>query len=87
MNNKNRPSGLGFTSVLTIVFIVLKLTDVINWSWWLVLSPTLINIALTIIIGICCVIYLTNLENNRNVYNRGGRRIDGSFKKNVGISE
>ena len=32
-------SGIGFCSVLAIVFIVLKLTDVIDWSWWWVLCP------------------------------------------------
>ena len=26
-------------SILTIVFVVLKLTNVIDWSWWWVLSP------------------------------------------------
>lgn len=31
--------NLNFFSILTIVFIILKLTDVINWSWWWVLSP------------------------------------------------
>lgn len=30
---------MSFTTVLTLVFIVLKLTKVIDWSWWLVLSP------------------------------------------------
>lgn len=32
-------SGIGFTGLLTIVFIVLKLCGVIQWSWWWVLSP------------------------------------------------
>lgn len=32
-------SGIGFSGLLTIVFIVLKLTNVITWSWWWVLSP------------------------------------------------
>ena len=32
-------SGIGFTGMLTILFIGLKLTNVINWSWWWVLSP------------------------------------------------
>lgn len=36
---------MGFTEVLTIVFIVLKLMGVINWSWWLVLLPEIIAIA------------------------------------------
>ena len=34
---------MGIAEVLTIVFVVLKLTDVIAWSWWLVLLPTIIS--------------------------------------------
>lgn len=30
---------IGFFSLLTIVFITLKLTNYIDWSWWLVLAP------------------------------------------------
>lgn len=50
MNKKTSSSGLGLTGVLTVVFIVLKLVGVINWSWWWVLSPLLIDIGLSIII-------------------------------------
>lgn len=32
-------SGIGFTGLLAIVFIALKLGDVIDWSWWWVLAP------------------------------------------------
>jgi hypothetical protein len=39
-------SGIGFTGLLTIAFIVLKLTGVIAWSWWWVLSPLWISFAL-----------------------------------------
>jgi membrane protein YdbS with pleckstrin-like domain len=35
-------------SILTIVFVVLKLTDVIDWSWVWVLSPLWIGAAFTI---------------------------------------
>lgn len=35
---------MGFTEVLTIVFIVLKLTGVITWAWHLVLLPEIIAI-------------------------------------------
>lgn len=35
--------GVGFSGLLTIVFIVLKLVGVINWSWVWVLSPMWIN--------------------------------------------
>lgn len=49
-SNKNTSNGLGITGVLLIVFIVLKLVGVINWSWWIVLIPLWINLALLIIV-------------------------------------
>lgn len=48
-NNVNVSSGIGFMGVLQIVFIVLKLVKVINWSWIWVLSPTWIPLSITII--------------------------------------
>lgn len=33
--------GIGFFGLLAIVFIILKLTHFIDWSWWLVLLPVL----------------------------------------------
>ena len=42
-------SGIGFTGLLTIVFIVLKLIGKIDWSWWWVLSPSLISIGLALV--------------------------------------
>jgi hypothetical protein len=48
-------TGINFAEILTIVFIVLKLTGFINWSWWWVLSPMLINILLFILIAIIVV--------------------------------
>ncbi len=41
--------GLGVLSVLGIIFIVLKLTGVIAWSWWLVLAPIYIPLVLSFI--------------------------------------
>jgi hypothetical protein len=37
--SESRTGGIGFSGLLTIVFITLKLTDYIDWSWWWVLSP------------------------------------------------
>lgn len=54
--NNNTSGGIGFFGLLTIVFIVLKLTKVINWSWWWVLSPIWIWIVLIIIIFIIILI-------------------------------
>lgn len=42
--------GSFFTSLLTIAFIVLKLCNVIDWSWIWVLSPFWIPIAIVLII-------------------------------------
>lgn len=39
MNNDRKYHGLGMVDVLLIVFIVLKLCGLINWSWVWVLSP------------------------------------------------
>jgi len=43
-------SGIGFTGLLTILFIALKLTGVITWSWWWVLAPIWLGFALVVII-------------------------------------
>ncbi len=42
--------GIGFVGLLTILFIALKLTGQVNWSWWWVLSPVWITIVLVILI-------------------------------------
>ena len=49
-NSNNGNGGLGLCSVLTIVFIVLKLTKVINWSWLWVLSPLWISFLLGLVL-------------------------------------
>jgi len=43
---------MGIVEVLTIVFVVLKLTNVITWSWWLVLLPAILSFSLYAIIGL-----------------------------------
>lgn len=37
--NTNSSNGIGFFSILGIVFIILKLTNNIDWSWWWVTAP------------------------------------------------
>jgi hypothetical protein len=46
----NNSGGIGFAGLLTIVFITLKLTNYIDWSWWWVLAPLWIPIVLVILI-------------------------------------
>jgi hypothetical protein len=42
--------GLSLSSILTIIFVIAKLFGVINWSWWLVLLPSIISIGFSIFI-------------------------------------
>ena len=49
MENKGS-TGIGVGGLLGIVFIVLKLCHVIEWSWWWVLCPFWAPIALCIIL-------------------------------------
>lgn len=48
MNDKTSYGGIGFTGLLTIVFITLKLMGVITWSWLWALSPIWISIGITL---------------------------------------
>jgi len=50
-------SGIGFGGLLTVLFIGLKLTGVIAWSWLWVLSPLWISFVLALlIIGIAITV-------------------------------
>ena len=51
--------GIGFCGLLTIAFIILKLCNVITWSWFWVLSPIIIPL---IIILILCFGYIAILR-------------------------
>lgn len=64
--------GIGFTGLLTIAFIVLKLCSVINWSWWWVLSPIWISIGLAVAIFIVAmiVIIVMDIHDNRKSFKK-----------------
>jgi hypothetical protein len=50
MSDKSSSGGIGFVGLLTLLFIALKLTNYIDWSWWWVLSPMWIGFLLIFII-------------------------------------
>lgn len=57
MTNENRSNGIGIGMILFIVFLILKLTGTIDWSWWWVISPLWIPFAAAaVILGIVGVI-------------------------------
>lgn len=46
----------GGLSLLFLIFLVLKLTHVINWSWWWIFAPIWIPVAIVAILFILAVI-------------------------------
>jgi len=41
---------IGLGGILTILFVALKLTEVIDWSWFWVVSPLIFSIGITVIV-------------------------------------
>lgn len=48
-----------FLAVLQLIFLVLKLTGLLNWSWWVILMPAFSMIAL-IILTILMIVLINN---------------------------
>ena len=48
--------GPNFLGLLTIVFITLKLTGYIAWSWWWVLAP--LWLGFVVVIGVMAIVFL-----------------------------
>lgn len=49
MSNSSSSSGVGIFGLLGVAFIVLKLTNVIDWRWLWVLAPLWIGLAIGIL--------------------------------------
>lgn len=54
MNTNSRTGGVGIGTVLLCIFITLKLTGNIDWSWWWVLSPLWI----TLVVFLVCFVFI-----------------------------
>lgn len=50
-------NGVGFFGLLAIAFIVLKLINVITWSWLWILGPIWVSIAIFVLVIICIILY------------------------------
>lgn len=55
---ENRSAGVGFPGLLALLFIALKLTGVVAWSWWWVLSPLWIAFA----VGVVVLLFVLGVE-------------------------
>lgn len=49
-SSSSSSGGIGFAGLLTVAFVVLKLMHYIDWSWWWVLSPLWISLAMVVVI-------------------------------------
>ena len=67
MKSENKTSaygGVGFSGLLTVAFVVLKLIGRIDWPWWWVVSPIWISILAYAVIVIWVAIVLTWVGKN-----------------------
>ena len=63
MKNKTNSSGLSIGTVIQVVLIILKLTNLIDWSWYVVLIPLWISAGVLIIEIILAIIVLRKKKN------------------------
>ena len=58
-NSSSSTGGIGFAGLLTVLFIGLKLTGYITWSWVWVLSPIWISFGITaVFLLVLLIVYL-----------------------------
>ena len=69
---------MGFLEVLTIIFVVLKLTSVIDWSWWLVFSPMYVAVVLYAVIIVIQIRVWKNMDNSDSEF---AKRMNEKFDK------
>lgn len=65
-----KEAKMGITEVLTIVFVVLKLMHIIEWSWFLVLLPEIIGLIIYIVMAVLSITY------NHRLYKRINKKFD-----------
>jgi phosphoglycerol transferase MdoB-like AlkP superfamily enzyme len=56
----DKSSGISIGGILGVAFVVLKLTGVINWSWWWVTAPFWAPLAVALVVMLVCfgIIYV-----------------------------
>lgn len=87
MSNKNSSSSggrIGFTGLLTLLFIGLKLTHYIDWSWWWILSPIWIVIAISLVlifIGSIIKVWFEDEETKKSTKSKWQERVDEMARK------
>jgi len=70
MKNRKLNPIAKFLGLLTLLFLVLKLTHVIAWSWWWVFSPFWIPIVIAIIAFLVIVLIFKKTHKNIKLYDK-----------------
>lgn len=81
-NNGSAAGGIGFCGLLTIAFIVLKLTGVISWSWLWVLAPIWIPAAIVLAVLLVVLIVVLVKEGVKQTEEKQRRQ-----ERSLGIDE
>lgn len=81
-NNGSAAGGIGFCGLLTIAFIVLKLTGVISWSWLWVLAPIWIPTAIVLAVLLVVLIVVLVKEGVKQTEEKQRRQ-----ERSLGIDE
>lgn len=55
-DNNTSTGGISFLGLLTVLFIGLKLTGVIEWSWFWVLAPMLLPLSFALVIVLFIIV-------------------------------
>lgn len=55
-DSNSKSGGVGILGLMFLIFMTLKLTGFIDWSWWWVTSPLWMPVFLIITIGIILII-------------------------------
>jgi hypothetical protein len=60
MADSKSSNGLGIGTILFLIFMVLKLTNYIDWSWWWITAPLWVPIIILGVVGLIAIFYLKN---------------------------
>jgi hypothetical protein len=60
MSNNSSSNGIGLGTILFLIFLTLKLTNTIDWSWWWIFSPLWIPLLAMGVLGLIMFVYYKN---------------------------
>lgn len=52
-----KSNGIGFWELLQVALIVLKLVNVVQFSWWWVMAPTWIPLIIAIVVAVALALF------------------------------